>query len=83
MEDKCLKDFINRKSVIYLAYRLFNFADKVDAMKLEKAVVDGVQDAFKELDKPLDFYPVFFPYRDTLQHSNIGAITWRTFSMAI
>ncbi|RLE47162.1 hypothetical protein DRJ25_03155 [Candidatus Woesearchaeota archaeon] len=76
MEDKCLKDFINRKSVIYLAYRLFNFADKVDAMKLEKAVVDGVQDAFKELDKPLDFYPVFFPYRDTLQHSNIGAITW-------
>lgn len=77
MKNKHLEDFINRRSIIYLAYRLFNFADKIDAMKLEKAVVDGVQDAFKELGKPLDFYPVFFPYRDTLQHSDVGAITWR------
>ena len=76
MKENLLEDFKNQRNIIYLAYRLFNFSDKIDAMLLEEAVVNGVKDAFGEMNQPLDFYPVFFPYRDTLQHSNIGAITW-------
>jgi len=71
-----LEDFIKGKRIIYLAYKLFNFSDKLDAMWLEKAIVKGVKDAFDQLGEELNFYPVFFPYRDTLQHSDVGAVTW-------
>lgn len=56
------------RKVVYMATRLYDYTQKLATVELESAVFDGLLDAALDLGIPMEKYPIFMPFRDTVEN---------------
>lgn len=57
------------KKFIYAATRLYDYSEKLATLKLEEAILAGLSDASDYLNIPLQIFPTFMPFRDTVENN--------------
>lgn len=56
------------KRIVYVATRLYEYYEKLATVQLEAAVLAGLSDASKSLQIPIEKFPTFMPFRDTVEN---------------